>query len=54
MSARLLLADHEPQIGRMLKSVLTAEGYIVQIATDGQAALDLAAHWQPDLILLEL
>ncbi|NTW02389.1 MAG: response regulator transcription factor [Oscillochloris sp.] len=54
MSARLLLADNEPQIGRMLKSVLGTEGYVVQVAPDGQTALDLAAKWRPDLILIEL
>jgi two-component system, OmpR family, KDP operon response regulator KdpE len=54
MSARLLLADDELQIGRLLKSVLSAEGYLLQVATDGQTALDLAAKWRPDLILLEL
>ena len=54
MSSRLLLADNEPQIGRMLKSVLGAEGYVVQIAPDGQTALDLVAKWRPDLLLIEL
>lgn len=54
MSARLLLADNEPQTGHLLKSVLGSEGYVVQIATDGPTALDLAARWRPDLILLEL
>lgn len=54
MSIRLLLADDEPQIGRMLKSALGAEGYSIQIATDGQVALDLVTKWRPDLILLEL
>lgn len=54
MNARLLLADAEPQIGRLLKGVLVAEGYTLQIATDGQTALDLAARWRPDLVLLEL
>ena len=54
MSARLLLADDEPQIGRMLKNLLSAEGYTLQSATDGQTALDLVAKWRPDLVLLEL
>lgn len=54
MSAQLLLADDEPQIGRLLKAVLGSEGYIVQVATDGQTALDVAARWRPDLVLIEL
>ncbi|NTU80697.1 MAG: response regulator transcription factor [Chloroflexales bacterium] len=54
MSARLLLADDEPQIGRLLKGVFGSEGYTLQIASDGQTALDMVARWQPDLVLLEL
>ncbi len=54
MSSRLLLADSEPQMVRMLRSVLGTEGYVVQVATDGPTTLDLVAKWRPDLILLEL
>ncbi len=54
MSARLLLADDEPQIARLLKGVLSAEGYALQVATDGLTALDLIARWRPDLVLIEL
>ena len=54
MSARILVVDDEPQIGRLLKTSLGARGYQVTVASDGQAALDLAASWRPDLILLDL
>jgi len=54
MSARVLVVDDEPQIGRLLKTSLGARGYEVAVASDGQAALDLAASWRPDLILLDL
>lgn len=54
MSVRVLLADAEPQIGRLLKGVLTSEGYTLQIAIDGQTALDLVARWRPDLVLIDL
>ena len=54
MSARILAVDDEPQIGRLLKTSLGARGYQVAVASDGQAALDLAASWRPDLILLDL
>lgn len=54
MGARLLVADDEPQIGRMLKPILGAEGYTVQLAGDGPSALDTVAKWRPDLILLEI
>jgi two-component system, OmpR family, KDP operon response regulator KdpE len=54
MSARILVVDDEPQMGRLLKTGLNARGYEVAIAVDGQAALDMAARWRPDLILLDL
>jgi two-component system, OmpR family, KDP operon response regulator KdpE len=54
MSERILVVDDEPQIGRLLKTSLGARGYAVAVASDGQAALDLAASWRPDLILLDL
>jgi len=54
MSARILVVDDEPQIGRLLKTSLGARGYQVAVASDGLAALDMAASWRPDLILLDL
>lgn len=54
MSARILVVDDEPQIGRLLKTSLGARGYQVAVASDGQMALDMAASWRPDLILLDL
>lgn len=54
MSARILVVDDEPQIGRLLKTVLGAHGYAIALASDGQAALDMTASWRPDLILLDL
>jgi two-component system, OmpR family, KDP operon response regulator KdpE len=54
MSERILVVDDEPQIGRLLKTSLGARGYEVAVASDGQAALDMAASWRPDLILLDL
>jgi len=54
MSARILVVDDEPQIGRLLTTSLGARGYEVAVASDGQAALELAASWRPDLILLDL
>jgi len=52
--ARILVVDDEPQMGRLLRTGLGARGYTVQLATDGQAALDKAASWRPDLIVLDL
>ncbi len=54
MSARILVVDDEPQMGRLLKAGLSARGYEVIVATDGQIALDKAASWRPDVIVLDL
>jgi two-component system KDP operon response regulator KdpE len=52
--ARILVVDDEPQIGRLLKTTLSARGYDIAVAVDGQAALEMAASWRPDVILLDL
>ncbi len=54
MSARVLVVDDEPQIGRLLRTTLGARGYEVAVAGDGPAALELATSWRPDLVLLDL
>jgi DNA-binding response OmpR family regulator len=54
MNERILVVDDEPQIGRLLTTSLGARGYTVAVASDGPAALDMAATWRPDLILLDL
>jgi len=54
MSARILVVDDEPQIGRLLKTSLGVRGYDVTVAEDGRSALELATSWRPDIILLDL
>ena len=54
MGARILVVDDEPQIRRLLKATLAARGYEVALAEDGQEALDVAASWRPEVILLDL
>jgi two-component system, OmpR family, KDP operon response regulator KdpE len=54
VSTRVLVVDDEPQIGRLLKTSLGVRGYEVAVATDGQMALDMAATWRPDIVLLDL
>jgi two-component system, OmpR family, KDP operon response regulator KdpE len=54
MSTRILIAEDEPQMGRLLQAGLGARGYEVAIATDGQMALELVMNWQPNVLLLDL
>ena len=51
---KILVVDDELQMGRLLKTALSARGYEVNVAVDGSSALDLAATWQPHVILLDL
>jgi two-component system KDP operon response regulator KdpE len=51
---RILVVDDEPQIVRALRVGLTANGYEVIAAADGEVALDLAAATPPDAVILDL
>jgi two-component system KDP operon response regulator KdpE len=53
-SSRVLVVDDEPQILKTLDVNLAARGYLVDLAGTGEAALDLAARRQPDLVILDL
>ena len=51
---RVLIVDDEPNIVLSLHFLLTREGYEVDIARDGESALELAARHPPDLVVLDL
>ena len=56
MSARqltVLVADDDPLLRAILEHKLSAAGYAVHSAEDGQAALDAAARLRPDLLVLD-
>ena len=50
----VLVIDDDDSILDLLEYLLTDNGYRVRVARDGQEALNLVAHEQPDLILLDL
>jgi two-component system, OmpR family, KDP operon response regulator KdpE len=52
--AKVLIVDDEPQLQRVLKPALKAEGYEVLAAATGREALLAAAQSAPDLIILDL
>lgn len=54
MQPRLLIVDDEPHMGRMLRTILGAHGYAIQIATEGLDAVEVAATWKPHVIILDL
>jgi two-component system, OmpR family, KDP operon response regulator KdpE len=51
---KILIVDDEPQILRALRAGLTAHGYAVVSAMDGEQALDVAASESPDAVILDL
>ena len=54
MGKRLLLVEDETAIARLLQDNLTDEGYLVELANDGPAALRKLDEFLPDLVLLDL
>jgi two-component system, OmpR family, response regulator MprA len=53
MDERILIIEDDEEILRVLKRVLTYEGYIVDTALTGQAGLTLAREQRPDLVVLD-
>ncbi|HUN88406.1 MAG TPA: response regulator transcription factor [Terriglobales bacterium] len=51
---RILVVDDEPQITRVLRTTLVAQGYELRVANDGEMALEIMKDWQPDLIITDL
>ena len=52
--ARILVADDEPHIRRILQFMLEQEGFEVNMAEDGEEAWKAVASFQPDLVLLDV
>ena len=52
--SRVLVVDDEPQIRRALGINLRARGYDVDLAPDGERALEVAARHHPDVVVLDL
>lgn len=52
--AKVLIADDDPHIRRILQFLLEQAGYCTVVAADGRQALDLVASELPDLVILDL
>src|SRR5256885_15768176 len=52
--SRVLIVDDEPQITRVLKTVLGSHGYQVRTAAEGEAALASLNEWHPELVITDL
>jgi CheY-like chemotaxis protein len=51
---RILIADDEPYVARVLKLVLLKEGYEVTCVNNGKQALDSYRDSRPDLIVTDV
>jgi two-component system KDP operon response regulator KdpE len=54
MPGRILVIDDEPQITRVLRAALSAQGYDVRTANDPEEGLQVFHDWPPDLIVTDL
>lgn len=54
MAEKVLLVDDEANIVISLEFLMTQAGYTIDIAHDGQSALDKVAAFNPDLVLLDV
>ncbi len=54
MAWRILVAEDEGLAAMAIEDELLREGYDVELAPDGQAALEAAARQPPDLLLTDL
>ncbi len=50
----ILVVDDEPQITRVLRTSLSAQGYDIRVANSGEMALEIMKDWQPHLIITDL
>ena len=51
---RILIADDEPYVARVLKLVLVKEGYEVVCVNNGKQALDSYRETRPDIIVTDV
>jgi len=53
-SARILVVDDDERIAAAVRRALAYEGYRVDVAHDGESALDIALASPPDVVVLDL
>ena len=54
MATRILVIDDEPQITRVLRAALSAQGMDVRTANDPEEGLRIFQEWPPDLVVTDL
>ena len=51
---RVLVVEDDPPISQLISSYLTHDGFLVDVAADGETGVDLARSWRPDVVVLDL
>jgi CheY-like chemotaxis protein len=54
MSTRVLIVDDNDDNLRIMRGILTGQGFEVRTAVDGPSALELIEQARPDVILLDV
>ena len=54
MGLRVLVTDDHPDLARAMAILLESAGYKVQIATSGEQAVELAANFKPQVVILDM
>src|SRR3712207_3502190 len=54
LTRKILLVDDEPSLQKMLTHALEREGFQVQVAGDGEAALEAFKSFEPHLMVLDI
>jgi two-component system, OmpR family, KDP operon response regulator KdpE len=53
-AANILVVDDEPQIRRVMRSTLSAQGYVITEAKSGEEGIESVRKVRPDLVLLDM
>lgn len=51
---KIAIIEDDPVISQMYRMKFEAEGFDVQLASDGQKGVSLVKHFSPDIILLDV
>lgn len=54
MPEKILVIDDEPQITRVLRAALSAQGFDVRTANDPEEGVRVFGDWSPDLVVTDL
>jgi CheY-like chemotaxis protein len=52
--AKVLIVEDDPLISRMYQKIFTFEQFEVEVAANGEEALDKVTLFKPDLVLLDV